>query len=139
MPQAPPGSVMVYTGLPLSLTLADDVPLQPAAGAPLRFQVDKELRFGSTVAIAKGAIATGEVVIPRLGVQGRAGRLGFKLLTVEATDGTKLKIRAWPGHNPDRNVQTLETPGYKYKEVLVPAGAKYLGYIDGDQPVAVKQ
>ena len=59
--------------------------------------------------------------------------------TVEATDGTKIKVRSSPGRNTQRNEQPVETPGYKYKEALAPAGTKYMGYIDGDQAVSVKK
>lgn len=38
-----------------------------------------------------------------------------------------------------RDEWPVETPGYKYKEALAPAGTKYMGYIDGDQAVAVKK
>ena len=79
------------------------------------------------------------VVPGKPGATGRAARPGFKLTTVEAIDGTKLKVRASPGRNGQRNEQPVEVPGYKYKEALAPAGTKYMGYIDGDQTVVVKK
>jgi hypothetical protein len=137
--QGPPGSAMIYGGLPISLTLLDDIPLEPQAGMPLRFRVEQELRLGPGVMIAKGATVTGEIVLGKPGAKGRAAGPGFKLSTVDAVDGTKIKVRASPGRNSQRNEQPVETPGYKYKEALAPAGTKYIGYIDGDQAVVVKK
>jgi hypothetical protein len=137
--QAPPGSKMIYGGLPISLVLMDDIPLEPQAGMPLRFRVDQELKLGSAITIAKGATVTGEIVLPNPNATGRGARPGFKLNTVDAADGTKIKVRASPGRNAQRNEQPVETPGYKYKESLAPAGTKYIGYIDGDQAVVPKK
>jgi len=70
---------------------------------------------------------------------GRPPRAAFKLSIVEAVDGTKLKVRASPGRNSQRNEQPVEIQGYTYKEGLAPAGTRYMGYIDGDQPINVKK
>jgi hypothetical protein len=137
--QAPPGMMMLYGGLPISLTLMDDVPLEPQAGMPIRFRVEQDLRIGPAVMIAKGATVTGEIVLGKPSAAGRAAMPSFKLTTVDATDGTKIKVRASPGRNPQRNEQPVEASGYKYKEALAPAGTKYIGYIDGDQPVIVRK
>jgi hypothetical protein len=104
---------------------------------PLYFRVDQDVRIGPLLLVAKGAVVTGEIVFAR--PASRPGRAAFKLNTVDAADGTKLKVRASPGRNSQRNEQLVETPGYKYKEALAPAGTKYLGYIDGDQPVSFKK
>jgi len=137
--QVPPGSMMIYGGMPISLTLMDDIPLEPQAGTPLRFRVEQEVKFGPGIGIAKGAIVTGEIVLGRSNATGRAARPGFKLGTVDAIDGTRIKIRATPGRSAQRNEQPVETPGYKYKEALAPAGTKYFGYVDGDQVVVVRK
>ena len=129
--QAPPGSVMLYGGLPLSLTLIDDIPLEPQPGMPLHFRVEQDLKVGGSLVISKGATVTGEILVAK-------PRPRFKLNPVDATDGTKIKVRASPGRNSQRNEQPVETAGYKYKEALAPAGTKYMGYIDGDQPVRSK-
>jgi serine/threonine protein kinase len=131
------GKFMLAGGMPVSLMLMDDIPLEPPAGMPLRFRVEQDLRIGPMLLIAKGAVVTGEIVETRS--SGRPGRPGFKLLTVDAADGTKMKLRASPGRNSQRNEQAVEVPGYKYKEALAPAGTKYIGYVDGDQPVSVKK
>jgi serine/threonine protein kinase len=132
------GKATIYGGLPLSLVLLDDIPVQPQEGMPLHFRVDQELRLGPAALIAKGAAVTGEIVFMKSN-SGRPPRVAFKLSTVEAADGTKLKVRASPGRNSQRNEQPVEVPGYTYKESLAPAGTKYIAYIDGDQTIAVKK
>ena len=95
--------------------------------------------MNGTVAIAKGAAVTGEVVAPKKGILGRGAKAMFKLETADAVDGTKLKVKAVPGRN-DRNERTLEFPGKRpTKEKLAAAGSLTLGYFDGDQTVAVKK
>jgi len=133
-----PGKGVVYGGLPLMLTLLDDIPRDPQEGMPLRFRVEQDLKLGPSPFVAKGAVVTGEIVYMKTS-SGRSPRPGFKLSTVQAADGTKLKVRASPGRNSQRNEQPVEVPGYTYKESLAPAGTRYMGYIDGDQPVGIKK
>jgi serine/threonine-protein kinase len=137
--EASSGSIMVYGGLPVSLTLVDDIPLDPPAGMPLHFQVDQDLRLGPNLIVAKGAAASGEIVIPGGQAKERGAGAAFKLISVTAADGSKMKIRASPGRNTDRNQRPVATLGYKYKEVLAPAGTRYIGFIDNDQPFAAKK
>lgn len=99
---------------------------------PLHFRVEQELKVQGSLVIAKGATVTGEILPAK-------PKPRFKLNLVDAADGTKIKVRAAPGRNSQRNEQAVETVGYKYKEALAPAGTKYVGYIDGDQPIAVKK
>ena len=61
----------------------------------------------------------------------------FKLTTVDSTGGSKLAIRATPGHT-DKAERPIEQQGTKTKDLLAPAGTEYLGYIDNDQTVTIK-
>ena len=63
----------------------------------------------------------------------------FRLIAVDAVDGSKLKVRAAPGRGPDKNERNIEPPGHRGKESLAPKGSTYLAYFDGDQTVAVKR
>jgi hypothetical protein len=63
----------------------------------------------------------------------------FRLITADAVDGSKLKVKATPGRGSDRNETNLEPPGHRGKESLAPKGSSYLAYFDGDQTVAVNK
>jgi serine/threonine protein kinase len=125
-------------GVPLAMTLMDDVPLEPEAGQVLRFQVNKDVRKGDTVVIAQGAQITGEVV------QGSKKKLlggakpTYRLIDVQAVDGTKIKLRATPGKQKDRADRVLEPIGAaRTKDLLAPKGSIFLAYYDGDQTVTI--
>jgi hypothetical protein len=118
----------------------EDVPNDPAAGMPLHFQATKDYHVSGSIVIAKGATVTGEIVAPgKKGLLGRAAKPMYRLTTVDAVDGTKLKIKASPGRTDDKNERSIEPPGHRGKENLAPAGSNYLGYFDGDQTVTVKK
>jgi hypothetical protein len=127
--------------MPFSITLTQDVPAKLAPGQLLRFTVTKDVKVGDVVVIAKGTPVNGTVVDAGEGkkllvVKNKAT---FRLTSVESTGGTKLAIRAIPGHKPeDKTDRPIEQPGTKTKDVLAPAGTEYLGYIDNDQVVTVK-
>ena len=137
-PQGPPGSAMAYGGLPVSLTLADDIPLDPQPGAPLRFTVDQDLRIGPLVLIAKGAAATGEVLAPQPAAPGRPPRAAFKLLTVE---GGRLQAEAarfartqfGPQRGSDR------ASGVQVQRDARAGRLQLHGVHRRDQPVAIKR
>jgi serine/threonine-protein kinase len=143
---APPASTSVHTvsiqdGLPFNIALTEDVPVKLTAGQLLHFTVTKDMKVGDVVAIAKGTALNGTVVDPGEGkklliVKNKAT---FRLASVESTGGTKLAIRATPGHRTgDKAGRQIELPGARNKDMLAPAGAGYLGYIDSDQVVTVK-
>ena len=142
-PTAAPGihTVSISGGMPFSITLTQDVPAKLTAGQLLRFTVTKDLKVGDVVVIAKGTPVNGMVADPGEGkkllvVKNKAT---FRLTTVDSTGGTKLAIRAIPGHKPeDKAERPIEQSGTKTKDVLAPAGTEYLGYIDNDQVVTVK-
>ena len=131
--------VTVVAGLPVFITLLADVPNDPDPGMPLRFQVKQALTVGGAIVIAPGATVTGEIAGVKKGILGRGGKQMFRLLTVAAIDGSSVKLRAAPGKNADRTEQTIEPPGRRDKSLLAPAGTTYIGYIDGEHTVQVKQ
>ena len=132
--------VPVLGGVPFEITLMEEVPNDPAEGLPLHFQAAKDYQVDGAVVIAKGAAVTGEMLAAgKKGILGRGGKPMFRLIAVDAVDGTKLKIKASPGRSSDKNERNIEPPGHRGKESLAPAGSTYLAYFDGDQTVAVKK
>jgi serine/threonine-protein kinase len=132
--------VPLLGGVPFEITLMEEVPNDPAPGLELHFQVAKDYRVDGAVAIARGAAVTGEVVgAGRKSILGRGGKPVFRLMTADAVDGTKLKVKSAPGRSSDKNEHNIEPPGHRGKESLAPAGSTYLAYFDGDQTVAVKR
>ena len=127
-------------GVPFEITLMEDVPNDPAEGLPLHFQATKDYHVEGALVIAKGAAVTGEVLAAgKKGILGRAGKPMFRLIAVDAVDGTKLKVKSSPGRGSEKNERNIEPPGHRAKESLAPAGTTYLAYFDGDQTVAVKK
>ncbi len=144
-PASAPASLVAVTltdGMPFTITLAEDLPQNADEGRPLHFTVAKEVRVGDLIAIVKGAAVTGEVAQPE-----RKGRLGFggskmtlRLLTVEAVDGHKYRVRAQSARGSDKNERPAETNVKpKNKDLIASAGTEYIAYIDGDVTVSVKK
>jgi serine/threonine-protein kinase len=134
-------SITIYAGLPLGITLTEDVPPIPAAGQELHFVVARDFQVDDVVIVAKGTKVTGQVVA---GGGGRKllvmrARPTFKLTDVEAFDGTRLKLRASAvagrGAKEDR---LIEPPGKHDKGVLAPSGTRYQVYFEGDQSITIK-
>jgi serine/threonine-protein kinase len=134
-------TVSIPGGLPFDIALTQDVPVKVTAGQLLHFTVTKDLKVGEVTVIARGTPLNGTVVDSGEGkkllvVKNKAT---FRLSTVESIGGTKLAIRATPGHKAgDKADRQIEQPGTKSKDVLAPAGTEYSGYIDNDQVVTVK-
>jgi serine/threonine protein kinase len=135
--------VMVNDALPFVMTLDQDVPADATDGQALRFTVTEPLQVGDKTVIAKGAsvsgAVTGEAGKKFLGIGGK--KLTFRLTQAEAVDGRKLAVRAMAGKNQDgptiRPFDTLKAS--KTKGYAALQGTTYIGYIDGDQVVAVKK
>ena len=131
--------VSVTDAKPFNITLAHDVPVKLTAGQKINFTITHDVKVGDVVIVAKGTPVTGEVVDPGdtkklLIVKGKAT---FKLTGVESAGGSKLAIRATPGHT-DKGDRPVELQGTKSKELLAPAGTEYMAYIDGEQTVTIK-
>jgi serine/threonine-protein kinase len=134
-----PVSALVLGGLPIAITLMANVPAGAEPGTALRFQVAQDLRVNGTIVVAQGAQVAGEVLGAGKKVLGIGGKMQFKLISVGAVDGQRLRIRASPGRNTEKNEHSIEAPGNRNKELLAPVGTQYMAYVDGDQIVAVKK
>jgi hypothetical protein len=108
----------------------------------VRFTVGEDLRVGDKTVIAKGATVTGAVVGETgkkkfLGIGGH--KLTFRLTQAEAVDGRKIAVRAVAGKSEDGpTMRTFDTTkASKTKGYAALQGTMYIGYVDGDQMVAV--
>jgi hypothetical protein len=146
-PGATPSTVAAMTpviladGLPVRLTLAEDIPSDAARGDAARFQVAHDLRVDGTVVVSKGAAAIGSIVDgAKKRILGIGGKMTFRLERVDAVDGRAMNIRATPARSRDgSSKRPVNTSGNKSKLVAAAAGAEYMGYIDGPQTVLVKK
>jgi serine/threonine-protein kinase len=135
--------VMVSDALPFVMNLTQDVPVDAPEGQALRFTVSEGLRIGDKTVIAKGATVTGVVAGETrkkfLGIGGH--KLTFRLTQAEAVDGRKLSVRAVAGKSADGpTIRSFDTgKSSKTKGYAALQGAVYIGYIDGDQIVAVRK
>jgi len=133
-------TVQVLDGVPFTISVLEAVPVDVQPGQALRFQVNKDVRFGDSVVVAKGAEVTGEVVeAAKKKLLVRSVKPTFRLLEVTAADGSKLKVRATPlrrgDYRTDRPLEPLIP--WREKDVLAPAGGEFFAYFDGDQSVTV--
>jgi serine/threonine-protein kinase len=134
--------ITVNDALPFVINLAEDVPADAPEGQAVRFTVSEDLRVGDKTVIAKGATVTGEVVAGTgkkkfLGIGGH--KLTFRLTQAEAVDGRKIAVRAVAGKSEDGpTIRTFDSAkASKAKGYAALQGTLYIGYIDGDQMVAV--
>jgi serine/threonine-protein kinase len=136
---APTVAVYVPGGIPLAVTLNEDVPNNVTVGQPVHFTVAKDFRIGISLIVAKGTPVNGEIA--DAGAKGliKRSKASFRVTSVDAVDGTKLAIRAAPGRRSDRIAAPIEPPGHRDKENLAPAGSEYLVYVAGDQAVKVRK
>jgi len=140
-----PGSLVAVTltdGLPFSITLAEDVPQGALEGRPLHFNVASDVRVGDLVAIAKGAAVTGAIAQAerkgRLGIGG--SKMTLRLITVDAVDGHKYRVRAQSAKGADKSDRPVETGVKpKNKDLVAAAGTEYIAYIEGDATISVKK
>jgi serine/threonine-protein kinase len=137
--------VAVSDALPFVIILGQDVPTDAPEGLGLTFTVSEGLRIGEKTVIAKGATVAGAVT----GESGKKKFLGigggrkmmFRLVQADAVDGKKLAVRAVAGRSEDGvTVRSFDTgKGSKPKGYAAVQGTVYIGYIDGDQTVAVRK
>jgi hypothetical protein len=142
-PKAATVPVTVTDAMPFSIRLAEDVPADAEEGRPVHFTVVDGLRVSDAIVIAKGATVMGAIVdaAGKKNVFGMGGKMTFQLVTVDAVDGKKLHARAEPSHGKNGPAKRPIDSGAKgkSKEVAAVAGSQYVGYIDGEQTVAVKK
>jgi serine/threonine-protein kinase len=133
-------TVPVVGGVPIEMTLAEDVRADCKPGQPLRFVVSRDITSGDTVVVAKGAVVSGIVVeAARKKFLVHTSRPTFRLLGVAAVDGSELKVRATTGRLGESRKDPPFEPvgGLRSKDAVVPAGSRFIGYFDGDQTITV--
>jgi hypothetical protein len=134
--------VVVSDALPFPIVLDEDIPTDAEEGRPLRFSVTGDLKVGSSVIIGKNAAVTGEIAgVGKKKFLARGIKLTFRLLKVDAVDGQALNVRATaaPGAGDPPRRQVDSGKGPKSKNFAAAKGTRYIGYIDGDQTVSVRQ
>ena len=135
-------AVTLTDGMPFFITLAEDVPQNAEEGRPLKFTVEKDVRVGDLTVMSKGATVTGAIAqVGRRGVAGFGGaKMTLRLLTVDAVDGHKYRVRAQSARAEGKNERPVETNKKpKDKDLVASAGTQYIAYIDGDVTVSVKK
>jgi serine/threonine protein kinase len=143
-PPAPPvlaqaASVVIADGAPFRIILAEDIPADAEAGRSLQLTVAENVLAGGSVVIARGAPVTGEIASKAGKKFLSKGKLTFRLLKVEGVDGKPLKVRATPADGPAGSSRPVDTKGSRSKTLAAARGAEYIGYIDGEQIVAVQR
>ncbi len=134
--------VFVSDASPFVIILGQDVPADAPEGLGLSFIVSDGLKVGEKTVIAKGATVTGAVIgesKPKKFLGFGGGRkLMFRLVQATAVDGKKVAVRALPSKNEEGvAARSFETGKSKPKGYAAVQGTLYIGYIDGDQTVAV--
>jgi len=140
----PTTPVTIGDALHYRIALAEDVPAEAEEARPLRFTVLDPLKIDDKIVIAKGATVTGSIAQPGhkgkfLGMGG--AKMSFQLERVDAVDGKKLNVRAAAGRRSEgATVRSFETgKGSKTKGLAAAQGTEYIGYINGEQTVAVRK
>jgi hypothetical protein len=137
--------VTVSDGLPFRIFLVGDVRADSPVDQSITFTVADGLQVEGATVIPKGATAIGSVVGESgkkvLGMGGGA-KLRFHLISVDAVDGQKLKVRALPVRRAAdglvaRRFETIRGP--RNKELAAENGTEYIGYIDGEQVITVRK
>jgi serine/threonine-protein kinase len=134
--------VVVNDALPFVINLDQDVPTDAREGQILRFTVSQALQVGNKTVIAKGATVTGTVTAEsgKRFLRFRGHKLAFRLTQAEAVDGRKLAVRAIAGKGDGPPTRSFETAkASKIKGYAAVQGTAYIGYIDGDQMVAIRK
>ena len=137
-PPPQPVTVTLTDGEPVLLTLSQVITTDASDGDPLRFRVASDLTIDGSVAIHKGAAATGEIVDTPKRVLGIGGKMTFRLNTVEAVDGQKIPVRITPDKLPTSKRQ-VDTGAKKPKDIVAEPGTPYTAYIDAAETVTIKK
>lgn len=139
-PQTVP--VTIGDGVPFSVALLEDVPADAQVGHTLQFRVLSPVESGGIVVIAKGAIVSGSIA----SLAGRKklferSKPRFRLISVEAADGTKIGVRATRTSKSEDDETTAfdSAKASKEKGLLAASGAEYMAYVDGEQTVNVRK
>jgi len=137
---APLVTVKVSDGLPIRILLTEDVPEDAPNGLTLKFVVADSVQVDNTTIIAKGAVVTASIADRKKKILGIGStKLTYQLRAVHAVDGKQLKVRATSGHNSDGTSTNQFDPPKGQKRFVALQGTEYVGYIDTDQTVAVRE
>jgi serine/threonine-protein kinase len=145
---APPAvetMIAISDGVPFTIELGDDIPLDARAGMPLKFIVSTDVRSGDNVVISKGALVTGQVVDEtRKKALGLGTKMTFQLNQVDAVGGQKLKVRATPAGGSASSRRPVDAGANasgkkKPKDIAAAAGTQFVAYIDGNQSLTVRK
>jgi hypothetical protein len=136
--------VTVSDALPFRIALADDVASDAPEGQALRFTVLEDFKIGDVTILAKGAVVNGSITHLAgkkkfLGIGG--AKMSFRLLQADAVDGKKINVRATAGKPADGSAERpFDTgKGSRPKGLAAAQGTEYIGYVDGEQAVAVRK
>jgi len=134
-------NVTVPDALPFRITLAADIPADADMGRPVRFTATEDFKVNNVTVIAKGAAVLGEISeTAKKKVFGLGGsKLSFKLTRASGVGGHPINVRALAARRPEGVTQRSAETGQKTrsKDVAAEQGAQYIGYIDGEQSIAV--
>lgn len=137
-PAAAAVTVVVPDALPLAIELAEDVPADAEPGRPIHFTLSKELRIGQAVVAAAHAPVVGEVVDGAKKKLIGGTKLTFRLKNVTAAGGNLLLVRATPGGDGRRPIET-KSMAKPPKGVAAVIGTEYVAYTAGEQVVSVAE
>jgi eukaryotic-like serine/threonine-protein kinase len=136
-------TVALTDGLPIQMTLAEDIPADADLGRPVRFTAAGDFRVHGVSVIRKGASITGEISgTPKKKVFGMGGgKLSFTISKADSIGGQTIKVRAAAAKRSDGPAQRAVEAGTRArsKDTAASKGTGYVGYIDGTQTVTVPQ
>jgi hypothetical protein len=148
-PAAAGAEVVIPDGTELNVVTIEEISSKTATeGDALTFKMDEDVVVNGKVVIAKGAIVKGEVSnAKKSGRMGKAGALSIRILSTEAIDGQRVKLRASKGKEGDDKTGTtvalvvLFGPlGFlkKGKDAKIKVGTRIKAYTDEEKKVQVK-
>ena len=123
-----PKTILVAGGTPISLSLDQDIPSDTEQGADLLFVVSEDVKVNGQVVVARGAIAKGKVAERARRKLIGSQKMTYRLLEVNVSAGSSLKLRPVE--------KTFENAGRR-KNLAAEKGGIFVGYVDGDQSLAI--
>jgi hypothetical protein len=142
IPAAPPTTqVVLGDGIPVHLTLTEDILNDAAEGHPVKLTVANDVRVNFSVAIPKGASAVGAIVDgAKKRFLGIGGNMTFRLDTVNAVNGQQVSIRATQAPRRDGvSKRQVAAGARKSKDLAAAAGTEYVGYVDGPNTLVLNR
>jgi serine/threonine protein kinase len=136
-------NITVPDGLPMIVTLANDVPADAEPQTPLTFTVERDVAVAGKVVIPKGSTARG-VILNRtkrkLLIIG--SKVLFQFIDVAAVNGAPIRLRATraAAESDDDSGRPLERSGggNRPKNVVAPKGTQLTAYVAGEHQLSLK-